>query len=223
LRLPVKIAKSIKVNEIMKHANPDDGYDGYCGTSYAAKLLRVSVGTVQNLVESNSLKAWKTQGGHRRISLQSIQEYQVNHNLIPASLYLSDAKLRVLVVEDDENTRLMYQAYFDRWVLPLDVVMYASAMEALLDMPAMQPQVLLTDLNMPTMDGFQFIKTLRDHKLFANLPIIAMTGLSKSQIEAKGGVPRDVQLLEKPIDMEWLRGFFEALISMKTINAHARA
>ena len=207
----------------MKHATPDDGYDGYCGTSYAAKLLRVSVGTVQNLVETNSLKAWKTQGGHRRISLQSIQEYQLSHNLVPASLYLSDSKLRVLVVEDDENSRLMYQAYFDRWVLPLDVVMYASAMEALLDMPAMQPQVLLTDLIMPKMDGFQFIKTLREHKLFANLPIIAITGLSKVQVEEKGGLPRDVQLLEKPIDMEWLRGFFEALIAMKTINSQARA
>lgn len=206
----------------MKHATPEDGYDGYCGTSYAAKLLRVSVGTVQNLVETNSLKAWKTQGGHRRISLQSIQDYQVAHNLVPASLYLSDAKLRVLVVEDDENSRLMYQAYFDRWVLPLDVVMYASAMEALLDMPAMQPQVLLTDLKMPNMDGFQFIKTLREHKLFANLPIIALTGLATEQIEQKGGLPRDVQLLQKPIDMEWLRGFFEALIAMKTMSGNAR-
>lgn len=207
----------------MKNAIPDDGYDGYCGTSYAAKLLRVSVGTVQNLVESNSLKAWKTQGGHRRISLQSIQEYQLSHDLKPSPWYSSDAKLRVLVVEDDENTRLMYQAYFDRWVLPLDVVMYASAMEALLDMPNMQPQVLLTDLNMPSMDGFHFIKTLREHKLFANLPIIAITGLSKQQIEERGGLPSEVQLLEKPIDMEWLRGFFDALIAVKTINGKSRA
>lgn len=206
----------------MKHADAEDGYDGYCGTSYAARLLKVSVGTVQNLVESNSLKAWKTQGGHRRISLQSIQEYQLSHNLVPASIYVSGAKLRVLVVEDDENTRLMYQAYFDRWSLPLDVVMYASAMEALLDMPAMQPQVLVTDLKMPKMDGFQFIKTVRDHKLFPMLPIIAITGLSKDQIEEKGGLPRDVQVLEKPIDMEWLRGFFEALIAMKAIAGNAR-
>lgn len=38
-------------------------YDGYCGTSYAAKMLGISVGTVQGLVEKNDLKAWKTQGG----------------------------------------------------------------------------------------------------------------------------------------------------------------
>ncbi len=202
----------------MKQENPTDGYDGYCGTSYAARLLKLSVGTIQNLVESNTLKAWKTQGGHRRISLQSIQEYQYANNLEPASLYSNDAKLRVLVVEDDESSRLMYQAYFDRWSLPLDVVIYASAMEALLDMPAMQPQVLLTDLNMPDMDGFKFIKTLREHKLFALLPVIAITGLTATQIEEKGGLPKDVQILQKPIDMEWLRGFLDAIITVRKIN-----
>lgn len=202
----------------MKQNSLKDGYDGYCGTSYAAKILNLSVGTIQNLVESNSLKAWKTQGGHRRISLQSIQEYQYANNLETTIWYSNDSKLRVLVVEDDENTRLMYQAYFDRWALPLDVTMYASAMEALLDMPAMQPQVLLTDLNMPEMDGFKFLKTLREHKLFAALPIIVMTGLSPEQIQQKGGLPIEVQILQKPIDMEWLRGFLEALITVSKIK-----
>jgi CheY-like chemotaxis protein len=112
----------------------------------------------------------------------------------------------------------MYQAYFDRWALPLDVVMYASAMEALLDMPAMQPQVLLTDLNMPNMDGFKFLKTVREHKLFSSLPIIVLTGLSIDQIALKGGLPKDVQVLQKPIDMEWLRGFLQALITVRKIN-----
>lgn len=202
----------------MKHVDPTAGYDGYCGTSYAAKLLKLSVGTIQNLVESDTLKAWKTQGGHRRISLQSIQEYQYANNLEPASLFSSDFKLRVLLVEDDESSRLMYQAYFDRWSLPLDVVIYASAIEALLDMPAMQPQVLLTDLNMPAMDGFKLIKTLREHKLFALLPVIVFTGLSDIEIEEKGGLPQDVQILRKPIDMEWLRGFLDAIITVKKIN-----
>ena len=100
-------------------------YDGYCGTSYAAKMLGISVGTVQGLVEKNDLKAWKTQGGHRRISLQSIQDYQRRHNLAPASMMQGEDRLRVLVVEDDENTRLMLQANFDQWGLPLDAVMYA--------------------------------------------------------------------------------------------------
>jgi excisionase family DNA binding protein len=204
----------------MKSEYKLDGYDGYCGTSYAAKLLNVSVGTIQNLVESNSLNAWKTQGGHRRISLQSIKEYQISNKLEPAIFFLNDSSLRVLVVEDDEDTRLMYQAFFDRWSLPLDVTMYASAMEALIDMPTMRPHILLTDLNMPKIDGFKFLKTLREHKLFSNLHIIVMTGLSDQQIQEKGGLPHDVQLLRKPIDMEWVRGFLEAVISIRNINGN---
>lgn len=202
----------------MKQDYNPDGYDCYCGTSYAAKLLNLSVGTIQSLVESKSLKAWKTQGGHRRISLQSIKEYQRVHKLEPAVWGSSGVNLRVLVVEDDENTRLMYQAFFDRWALPLDTTMYASAMEALLDMPAMQPQILLTDLNMPKMDGFKFVNTLREHRLFSTLPIIVMTGLSDMQIQAKGGLPAGIQILRKPIDMEWVRGFLEALITMQKIT-----
>lgn len=197
-------------------------YDGYCGTSYAAKLLGISVGTVQGLVEKNDLKAWKTQGGHRRISLQSIREYQRRHNLMPASLMQGEDRLRVLVVEDDENTRLMLQANFDRWGLPLDAVMYASAMEALLDMPSLQPQVLLTDLRMPNVDGFEFLKTLSSHTLFSNLAVVVMTGMTADEVRAKGGLPDGVQLLHKPIDMDWLHGFFDALMSVRQINLRSR-
>ena len=197
-------------------------YDGYCGTSYAAKMLGISVGTVQGLVEKNDLKAWKTQGGHRRISLQSIQDYQRRHNLAPASMLQGEDRLRVLVVEDDENTRLMLQANFDQWGLPLDAVMYSSAMEALLDMPSLQPQVLLTDLKMPNVDGFEFLKTLSTHNLFSSLAVVVMTGMSPQDVQAKGGLPDGVQLLQKPIDMDWLHGFFDALMSVRQINRRAR-
>jgi excisionase family DNA binding protein len=197
-------------------------YDGYCGTSYAAKMLGISVGTVQGLVEKNDLKAWKTQGGHRRISLQSIQDYQRRHNLAPASMMQGDDRLRVIVVEDDENTRLMLQANFDQWGLPLDAVMYSSAMEALLDMPSLQPQVLLTDLKMPNVDGFEFLKTLSTHNLFSSLAVVVMTGMSAEDVRVKGGLPDGVQMLQKPIDMDWLHGFFDALMSVRQINRRAR-
>ena len=197
-------------------------YDGYCGTSYAAKMLGISVGTVQGLVEKNDLKAWKTQGGHRRISLQSIQDYQRRHNLAPASMLQGEDRLRVLVVEDDENTRLMLQANFDQWGLPLDAVMYSSAMEALLDMPSLQPQVLLTDLKMPNVDGFEFLKTLSTHNLFSSLAVVVMTGMSPQDVQAKGGLPDGVQMLQKPIDMDWLHGFFDALMSVRQINRRTR-
>jgi excisionase family DNA binding protein len=197
-------------------------YDGYCGSSYAAKVLGVSVGTVHGLVKSNELKAWKTQGGHRRISLQSIQEYQRRHNLATSSTGSSEHRLRVMVVEDDNRTRLMLQANIDKWDLPIDAVMYTSAVEALLDMPRWLPDVLLTDLRMPHVDGFEFLKILSEHAMFSSLTIVAITGMSAKDIQTKGGLPDGVQLLQKPIDLEWLRGFFDALLSMRQANRRTR-
>jgi CheY-like chemotaxis protein len=170
------------------------------------------------LVEKNELRAWKTSGGHRRISLKSIQEYQQRHNLHPNSLIYGEERLKVVVVEDDETTRVMLQMNFDRWGLPLDVMMYASAIEAMLDLPNMHPQVLLTDLAMPRVDGFDLVKTLSEHANFRSLAVVAMTGLSADQIKERGGLPENVQILTKPIDLEWLRGYLGALISVRQIN-----
>ena len=197
-------------------------FDGYCGTSYAARVLGISVGTVHSLVKSNELRAWKTQGGHRRISLQSIQEYQRRNNLAAGSVLPAANRLRVMVVEDDTSTRLMLQANMRKWDLPIDAVMYTSAVEALLDMPGWQPEVLLTDLRMPHVDGFEFLKILSEHAMFSGLTIVAITGMSARDVQAKGGLPDGVQLLQKPIDLEWLRGFFDALMSMRQLNRKTR-
>lgn len=193
--------------------------DGFCGTSYAAKLLGLSVGTVQSLVESQELTAWKTQGGHRRIAMQSLLDYQAAHVSPSVALPHHTGRLHVMVVEDDPNTQKMYQAHFDRWALPLEIVVYASAMEALLDLPVLNPLVLLTDLHMPDMNGFKLIQTIREHKLFAALPLIALTGLTTEAIEKEGGLHKDVLILNKPIDMDWLKGFLEGIVSMKTVQA----
>ena len=54
----------------------------FCGTTEAARILGLSVGTVQSLVERQELMAWKTQGGHRRIAMTSVQEYQRRNHAV---------------------------------------------------------------------------------------------------------------------------------------------
>lgn len=203
-------------------AGGKESYDGYCGTSYAAKLLGMSVGTVQGLVEKNELRAWKTQGGHRRISLQSIHDYQRLHHISPASVVRVEERLRIMVVEDDDATRLMLQGNFDQWSVPLDVVMYDSAVEALLDMASMQPDVLLTDLRMSHVDGFAFLRKLSQHNVYQRLVVIVITGLSDEEIDEAGGLPEGVHLMHKPLDLEWLKGFMDAMLSVRLMDRRPR-
>lgn len=47
----------------------------FLSTAEAARMLGLSTTLVQTLVDQGELKGWKTRGGHRRISLESILEY----------------------------------------------------------------------------------------------------------------------------------------------------
>jgi excisionase family DNA binding protein len=203
----------------MKERSQSESHDDYCGTSYASNLLNLSVGTIQALVEKKKLVAWKTQGGHRRISLASIRKYQLQHNL-PSTPSIASLRsmLRVLIIDDDEPTRLMLKASFEQWGMAVDALLYESAVDALLDLTSWKPHIILTDLRMPHMNGFEFLKSLSKHELYREIAVVAMSGLSHDEILVAGGLPDGVQYMRKPVDMEWLRGFFDAVLILQQIN-----
>ena len=189
--------------------------DDYCGTFFAARLLGLSVGTVQGLVEKGDLQAWKTKGGHRRISMQSIREYQRKNGLTEISE--KTQFLKVLVVEDDAPMLELFKSTIDTWSLPVDCSLMSSAMEALIDINTIKPDLLITDLNMPGVDGFELLRTLRANPSFSSMVMVAMTGLSNAEIAERGGLPAQALTIQKPVDMRWLQGFIAALVAVRQL------
>ena len=192
----------------------DFSSDDYCGTSYAAKLLGLSVATVQSLVEKGEIDAWKTLGGHRRIAVASINAYLSKHSPQRAKVNIDPkSRLRILMVEDDESDRDLYQSQFEAWNLPVDCTCLPSALEALLDIASMRPDLLITDLSMPGVDGIEMLKALKRNHLLADMQIIVISGLSAEAIEARGGLPPDAHLMQKPANFHWLQGYVTALVT----------
>lgn len=192
----------------------DFSSDDYCGTSYAAKLLSLSVATVQSLVEKGEIEAWKTLGGHRRISLHSINQYLAKNSPQLARVDTDPKhRLRVLLVEDDENTRELYKSHFEDWDLPVDCTWMSSALEALMDIASMQPDLLITDLSMPGVDGIEMLKALQRNQQLSAMQIIVISGLPAQAIADRGGLPEHAQLLQKPINFDWLHGYVTALVT----------
>lgn len=192
----------------------DFSSEDYCGTSYAAKLLGLSVATVQSLVEKGEIEAWKTLGGHRRIALQDINVYltktspkRVKADVVPSS------RLRVLVVEDDESTRALYQYQFEAWALPVDCSFMSSALEALMDISSLRPDLLITDLAMSSMDGLEMLKAIKRNSRLEEMQILVISGLPAEAIKSRGGLPRHAHLLQKPINFDWLEGYLSALVN----------
>jgi CheY-like chemotaxis protein len=123
--------------------------------------------------------------------------------------------LRVMVVEDDPATRAMYQAHFDSWDLSIDATIASSAIEALLDIAVVKPQVLLTDLRMPGIDGVEMLRQLNTHPQFSQVAVIVITGLNDKEIKEYGTFPEGTHVLRKPVDMGWLRGYFQAMLTIR--------
>ena len=179
-------------------------------TRQAAKLLGVSVRTIQLWAEAGALTAWKTPGGHRRISRASVERMLDSERRALATD--QNRGPRVLVVEDDEQMQSMYQGAFDNWGLPF--LMAGNGFEGLLLIGEHRPTVIITDLLMPGMDGFEMIRTLVGRPDMTASLLLVVTGLSNAEIAEKGGLPPELPVLHKPIELDLLQNIVLKQLSL---------
>jgi PAS domain S-box-containing protein len=89
-------------------------------------------------------------------------------------LNLPDIKPIVLIVDDDYLVRLMARTYLEE--LDVDIVEAEDGLKAIEMVAIMSPHVVITDINMPRMNGIDFVKELKRSPKNRHLPIIATTG-----------------------------------------------
>ncbi len=176
-------------------------------TIEVAKRLGVSLQTVQRWVDSGQLKAWKTLGGHRRIDAESAEALfrtQTPEALAANDVASSPRERKVLVVDDDPLDLELMVALV-RQVLPeasIDVA--TDGFQALLMLGSSAPAVLITDVNMPHMDGFEMLRSLARSTLKSPSTIVAVSSLSPSDLAARGRLLPGVHFLSKPVDRQRL-------------------
>jgi excisionase family DNA binding protein len=195
----------------------------YCTTREAADLLGISLRTAQLWAESGQLEAWKTEGGHRRITRSSVQRLidgdgtprKPNHNGQPsASRALSNIK--VLIVEDDSVLLKLYKAAIASWSLPAETITAQNGVEGLIRVGRDAPDLMITDLSMPGMDGFQLINNLADSAFREGMEIVVVTGMDKTSIEERGGLPHGIRILPKPVPFVVLHEIFAEMLERRS-------
>ncbi len=170
-------------------------------TTEAARLLGVSCASVQSWVEKGRLRALKTPGGHRRIARDSVdgllQEWQ--HSVGP--VVSPEAPLDILVVEDDPVLVEFYAGSVESWEFPTRLRTAKDGFEGIFQVGRQKPDIILTDLKMPGMDGFQMVRALKSNPELTGIRIIVVTVLEEETIEKNGGLPSSVKIFHKPPPM----------------------
>lgn len=180
----------------------------FLSTREAAARLGVALSTVQLWVETGIVPAWKTAGGHRRIPVDAIDAVRMRQQAVLATAPAPDL-FKVLVVEDDPVQRELYRRHFAEWNLPIQLLVAEDGFEGLLLIGRHAPDLIITDLAMPEMDGFKMIRRLKSQSAIIRGGIIVVTALSPKEIEAEGGLPAGTPVYPKPIPFAALRTVVE--------------
>jgi excisionase family DNA binding protein len=201
-------------------SNAKAGKESYITTRDAAGMLGVTVRTIQNWVDSGKLFAKITLGGHRRLLLSEVEALMNQHSPQPNSsnqkdthlqkfafdptLISSTGPLRVLVVEDSPPLLDLYKLRFSTFNFPHTLFTAEDGIQGLFKIGRYYPQLVLMDLRMPNMNGFQMLRSLQSMPEVTDVKIIVITGLHAADIVESGGLPSGVAILPKPVPFDTL-------------------
>jgi CheY-like chemotaxis protein len=101
----------------------------------------------------------------------------------------------LLLVEDHEDTRQMYAEFLG---LSFEVVQARDGAQALDALQHHTPALLITDVSLPGIDGFELIRRMRGNDSTRNVPAICLSGYSGARYEQRAREVGCDRMLEKP-------------------------
>ena len=95
--------------------------------------------------------------------------------------------INVLVAEDNKMNTLILKRFFEKWKVTYEIAENGNGILHILENTDITFDVILMDLQMPELNGYQTTKIIRNmsNKTIANIPIIALTAFAQTDIKAK--------------------------------------
>ncbi len=124
-------------------------------------------------------------------------------------------KHKILIVDDDKDNI----ECLSRWFLgeEFDILSAISGKEALERVKKGHPDLILLDIMMPKMDGFEVAKKLKDNEKYRSIPIVMLTAKHDTQSKVKGfGIGVD-DYVTKPFDFDEVDARIKAMIKKRAL------
>ncbi len=113
-----------------------------------------------------------------------------------------NTRQRILVVDDDEHIQKSLAQYLEMEDFDVDVA--SSGQEALEQAGRQTPDLVLLDIMMPEMDGFEVVERLRQEAPTARVPVILLTARGQDTDVIKGYQMGVSSYLTKPFNLDEL-------------------
>jgi len=161
-------------------------------------LLQMDPSSVVKWVNDGILPAYRTPGGHRRIRSSDLLTFLRTH-----AMYIPDALrtggVKVLLVDDDTSLLQALARAMKSHKDKVDLATCSSGIEALVRLGSDRPDVLVIDVHMPELDGFEVVKRLKQNPETRGLTIVLFTGKPSAELEKRAIEAGAKALLAKPL------------------------
>ena len=127
--------------------------------------------------------------------------------------------LTILVADDDFATRLSITDYLE--ITGYSVIPAENGKEALGLVEEFQPHLIVTDITMPEMDGYEFVRRVRTRPAFRLLPVIFLTERTSTQERIRGYQMGCDNYLAKPFELQELAAVIRSLLDRYALIAQA--
>lgn len=185
----------------------------YYTTLEVAKILGMAVRSVQLMVDRGDLQAWKTPGGHRRITRDSLERWiQGSRSGVTGIAAMHpDAEVRnvgrrrpvlhvprILLIEDSAHMQNLVSTLVKQRFKDVDLQIAQDGISGLVSFGHLQPDLIIVDILLPGIDGASLVTGLRRHSLFGNCKLIILTALDMEQRAPYNHALHGMTVVHKP-------------------------
>jgi excisionase family DNA binding protein len=158
----------------------------------AARYLGVAQSTIRKWSDSGRLRAFKTPGGHRRYRRADLDDF------LEGSAPSSSAGPVVLIVDDDERLREYVRVNLE--MSGYTVHEAGSADEGMRVLDELRPDLVLLDVMMPRVDGWEMLRLMHERHGVGSIPVVMFSGKVDEQAAAEAAERGAQGFIGKPFD-----------------------
>ncbi|NTV54283.1 MAG: response regulator transcription factor, partial [Syntrophaceae bacterium] len=124
--------------------------------------------------------------------------------------------MKILIVDDDATTRKLLGLYLK--AKGYEVAYAENGLEGIEKLGAENPNLIISDLNMPYMDGIEFVKTVRADPQQKEIPILMVTARTETADRVAGLDAGADDYVPKPYDIQEVLARVRALLRRVDTN-----
>ncbi|MFZ0452013.1 MAG: response regulator [Desulfatiglandaceae bacterium] len=181
----------------------------------ASKYCRVSPKTIINWVEAGHIKAYKTVGGHRRIELGDLEAFMRKQGIPLPEKKPENGIKRILVVDDDAIIVETIVQALEEEAFDYEVISASDGFEAGLQVNHFKPHLLILDIMMPDIKGYEVCRKIKESEETKDTKIIVLSAyLDEEKFKKMKEYGADL-CFSKPLPLPQLRQEVARLLGLR--------